>query len=368
MKKSYVIRTSLIVSVCNGKIIMDKSILNEKTGDTMIRLGIIGTGFIAHPNYEALRDSGEVQTVALCNRTVQKAQDFAAQYGLDVPVFSDYREMVDQVKPDAVLINTPHDLHEEQFIYCAERGIHVLIEKPLAIQSDAGRRMADCAEKNGIKAAICHTQRYNSVFIAARKFIDSHDLGKLISINDVMHLHYFWDGRPDWAMDPVRSGRGIVMNYGVHHLDRVSYMAGKRIQKIFAHIDQEKPGVAIDSGYHAMGIMEDGVSFAVLCAGYSGPFGNRMELIFEKGIVRCVLKSNGCDTFGLYFGDTQTGDFVPVDCPDENDGMYRRQFKEMVDLLQGRENSAIPLEYGIYTVQATEALMRSADTGEAVTL
>jgi predicted dehydrogenase len=61
------------------------------------KLAIIGTGIIAHDNYKAIVETGKAEIVALCNRTYSKGVDFAQKYGIECPVYSDYREMVDDI-------------------------------------------------------------------------------------------------------------------------------------------------------------------------------------------------------------------------------------------------------------------------------
>ncbi|HHW31397.1 MAG TPA: Gfo/Idh/MocA family oxidoreductase [Clostridiaceae bacterium] len=326
----------------------------------MKRLGIIGTGIIAHENYKGIEQTGKAEVVALCNRTYSKGVDFANKYGLKCPVYSDYRKMVDEVKPDIVLINTPHDLHEEMFIYCADRKIDIIIEKPLSDTAASSEAIVESANKNGIKAAVCHTQRFNTAFITAKKFIKNNNLGKLIAISDFITYNYFWEGRPEWFLEPARAGGGIVMNYGVHQFDRVHYMAEGKTVSLFAHIDWEKEGIAVDSSYQIMGIMDNGVTYTIACTGYTGPFANGMELRFTGGILRVYLCDTGIESYGVYYGDNNFKNFVKLPLVESENRPYYNEMKAIMDYMEGStEETPVSVEYAAQMVKLVEAAKMS---------
>lgn len=333
----------------------------------MKKIAIIGTGIIAHENYKAIVETGKAEIVALCNRTHSKGVDFALKYGLKCPVYSDYREMVDEVKPEVVLINTPHDTHEEMFVYCADRKIDIIIEKPLADNSISAQAIVRSAKINGIKAAVCHTQRYNAAFITAKEYMKNNDLGKLISVSDTITYNYFWEGRPGWFLDAARAGGGIIMNYGVHQFDRVHFMAEGMTKNLFAHIDWEKEGISVDSSYQIMGIMDNGVSYTLSCAGYTGPFSSRMELRFTKGILRAYLCNTGIESSGVYFGDNSAKEFKKIPLLKSENKLYYYQMKEILDYMDGTTNTPpISVEYAANMVKLVGMAQESHERGFSV--
>ena len=86
-----------------------------------MRFGLIGAGFIGPLNAAALLEYPGAEIAAVANRTVSKAQALCAGLGLECPVYSDWREMLRQEKPDAAVINLYNDLHKECFLECARR-------------------------------------------------------------------------------------------------------------------------------------------------------------------------------------------------------------------------------------------------------
>ncbi|MFC4312971.1 Gfo/Idh/MocA family protein [Steroidobacter flavus] len=119
----------------------------EKAQDA-VRLAIVGTGQISHRYLKQASVSSRVRFVATCARTMESAKARAVEYGID-RWFDDYEAMLDQSRPDAVVIATPTALHARQAIAAFERGVHVLCEKPMATTLEECREMVAAAEKSG---------------------------------------------------------------------------------------------------------------------------------------------------------------------------------------------------------------------------
>ena len=330
----------------------------------MIRVGIIGTGIIAHDNYMGLKKTGRCEIVAICNRTYDKAVSFAEKYGLKCPVFSDYRLLYEQTHPDAVLINTPHDMHHDIFTFFADRNVHVMVEKPLADSVESVQTMLDALKRNPVRAGVCHTQRYNAQVMTAKDYMMRHDLGKLVSYSDIGSYNYFWEGRPAWFLDPKHAGGGIVMNYGVHQLDKLHFLTGGHTDSILAHIETEKENVAVDSSYHIMGTTKEGTTYFLCYTGYCNPFCDTTEMRFTKGILRIVSSKDTLLEPGVFFGDNDHAfEKIPLICNEED--YVLRQMSALLDHIDGREPSGyVSVEYGAEMVKLVELAQQSARTGE----
>ena len=326
-----------------------------------MRFGVIGIGSIGWTNVPALMSFPEVEIVAVANRTEDKARQFCEKLGLACPVYGDWREMIAAQKPDAVLIQLYNDLHFECFLECARHGIHILVEKPLANRYEDCLRMIEAAKENGIRASVLQTQRYGSVLQTAKKYITEHakDLGELLCITDQQNCNYFHGMRPDWQLDPVRSGGGIVLNYGVHQLDRVHWLMGQKTVRFHAQYLTKKPGVNTISSYVMMGVSDRGIPYTTHSNGYSGPWINEITMTFANGVVRCLVMDNPPLEKGVYVGNTQTGclERIPSICidGDGNHEMYRREMGEALDFLTGKTEAApISLEWAAELVRLCE--------------
>jgi predicted dehydrogenase len=217
--------------------------------------------------------------------------------------------------------------------------------------------MIAAVKKSGVKASVLHTQRYGSTLQTAKAYIDAHakELGRLVSVNDRLSCHYFWDGRNPWHLDPARSGGGIVMNYGVHQLDRIHWLMGGKTTDFHTHYVAAKPGIDTFSSYTMMGINDSSVGYTATCNGYSGLFVNEIDLVFLNGFVRCVLNDNGQSVQGVYVGNTETPlTRIPDICENgpDNHEMYVREMEDAMEYLKGnRKDAPITLEWAAEMVR-----------------
>lgn len=325
-----------------------------------MRIGVIGTGQIAHENVSALIATGRTQIVALCNRTREKAERFANEYSLQVPVYTDYHEMLKETEMDAVLINTPHGQHAEQFIACCEQGLHIMVEKPLSTCSEDAQRMAEAAKKAGIRACVCHTQRYLAPMMTLRRLLQSEKgrkLGRLRHVSDTINLNYFHDQRPAWFFDAKQSGGGLLMTHGAHQVDRLHLVIGRSTDKVFAHIERSDAYPELDSGYQMMGYCGN-VTYLAQCAGYHVPQVSAMDLVFENGAVHFSWKENGVDHIGVSVGNEKQ-DYTVEPCDFRMEDTYLRQFSAMLDALEGRASDAPTLDEASNVIRTLEAMLLS---------
>lgn len=331
----------------------------------ILNIGVIGTGFIADHNVRALIRTGQARIAAVSSRTLAGAEAFVRKHSLSCPAFDDYRSMCGACRLDAVIIQSPHDLHREQFLFCAERGLDVIIEKPLATSYAGCCDMVRAAKEHGIRAAVCHSQRYGGALIAAREFLDTHETGSLLHAEDLIHTNYFWAGRAPWMLSRERGG-GVVLNYAVHQIDRVQYLVGERTRTVFGRIEARKPGIEVDSSYHMMGLT-DTASYSLICAGYANPNINRISLYFTKGVLLISLSDNDAGRFGVYWGDTEH-DLSPVtDRYAAAEDYYLRQMQPIAAFLRGQDSAqVITTEYAAHIIKAAEGLMESNATRQAV--
>ena len=108
-----------------------------------IKLGVIGAGsFASRRHIPTIVSSPDAQLVALCRRNEEMLRRMAEHFECN-NTFTDYQEMLNSVEMDAVLIATPHALHYENAKLALEKGLHVLIEKPLSVKADEAKEIAE---------------------------------------------------------------------------------------------------------------------------------------------------------------------------------------------------------------------------------
>jgi UDP-N-acetyl-2-amino-2-deoxyglucuronate dehydrogenase len=191
-----------------------------------LRVAVIGCGDISIVHFAAIAGTAGAELVAVCD-TDPMFRD-AASEAQGVPGFADHLDMFESVRPDVVHVCTPHSLHAAMAVDALERGIHVLVEKPLAHSRDEGARVIAAAEASSAKIAICFQNRYNAPVEAAHRILASGELGAVLGGSATVIWHrdadYYRD-RP-WRGRWATGGGGLLMNQAIHTLDLLQWLVG----------------------------------------------------------------------------------------------------------------------------------------------
>jgi len=139
----------------------------------------------------------------------------------------DYRDVLDRTRPDVAHICTPHDQHADIVIDCLERGVNVLVEKPLAHTVEEAERMIAAAGRHpDLKVGVVLQNRYNLAVQAARDLIKSHS-ARGGSATVLWHRDQsYYDAAP-WRGQRRRSGGGVLINQAIHTLDLLEWLLGE---------------------------------------------------------------------------------------------------------------------------------------------
>ena len=141
----------------------------------------------------------------------------------------DHRAFLDEVRPDVVHICTPHDQHVPIALAALERGVNVLLEKPVAhTVEEADRLVAAAKDHPDLKIGVCLQNRYNLTAQAARSFLSSGELGAVIGGSASVLWHRdeaYYAARP-WRGVRARSGGGVLINQAIHTLDLLQWLLG----------------------------------------------------------------------------------------------------------------------------------------------
>jgi predicted dehydrogenase len=212
-----------------------------------LRAAIVGTGGISRIHGWRLQDLGST-VVGVCGRDIAKARSVAdefRQFGDSdsrVGAFDDLQTMLDETEPDVVHICSPHGLHAAHAIEAINRGINVIIEKPMATAEADARALMAAAEAAGIDAAVCLTKRSYPMVAEMRARILAGVLGE---VNAVRGGFLSWDSNHDdwgWGFDATIAGTSYATaDLGVQWLDLAEYVTGRRIIEVDARFSTLRP-------------------------------------------------------------------------------------------------------------------------------
>lgn len=192
----------------------------------MSRAAVIGCGDVSSVHFGALATMTAVELVAVCDTDPGRRDAAVAEHG--VAGYADHLEMLETVRPDVVHVCTPHHLHASLAIDCLDRGISVIVEKPLAHTLEDGRRLVEAAERSAAKIAVCYQNRYNATSETMRRLLQGGELGQVRGASATVMWHrapeYYLD-RP-WRGTWAEGGGGLMMNQATHTVDLLQWLVG----------------------------------------------------------------------------------------------------------------------------------------------
>ncbi|MCX7919991.1 MAG: Gfo/Idh/MocA family oxidoreductase [bacterium] len=188
-----------------------------------IRVGIVGCGGISGLHFEGYKQNG-ARIIACADVNEAAARTRANQY--DCVPYTDYQEMLAKEQLDVISICTPPAFHKEIAIHALKKKIHVLCEKPLAMNVAEAKAMVVAAKKYQVllMTAFCH--RFQTPIVAMKKLIDSGKLGTVLMFRN-RFAGKFHNVDQVWFSNPKLAGGGVFMDTLVHSVDIFRYFFGE---------------------------------------------------------------------------------------------------------------------------------------------
>lgn len=202
-----------------------------------VRVGIVGTSWWTDAMYlPALSTHPNAEVCGIVGRNLDHAREFAMQWKIP-SVYSTLEEMLDKESLDAVLIVSSNKYHYPMSMMAIERGLHVLCEKPLAMNYTEAIRMAEAAERIGVKTMVPFTYRFMPTARYLKELIEQEYVGKPYHLNLRYYTGYARDGNYMWRFDLDESGSGVVGDLGTHWLYLADWFYGevKAISAVLGH-------------------------------------------------------------------------------------------------------------------------------------
>lgn len=189
-----------------------------------LRYALIGAGGIAGTHMSYLSKMDDVELVALADINEAGMAQHAEKFGIPES-FTDYREMLKKVKPDAVSVCTPNFLHAPCAIDALKAGAHALVEKPLAMNAREGQQMLNAAKKNKRKLVIGFQNRFSSNTRYLTSAIEAGQFGKILYARCQALRRR---GIPNWGVFGRKDlqGGGPMIDIGVHIIEVAHFVMG----------------------------------------------------------------------------------------------------------------------------------------------
>ena len=191
----------------------------------MVRLGVLGAGFIGKVHLEKFGKIEGVELAGLYDPLTDLAKKAAADFKVS-RLFKSDKELIESPDLDAIVVGVPNRLHADLAIRALEAGKHVLLEKPMAMNGREAASIEKAARKAGKKLMIDHQERYRW---ASRQVAAKAEAGELGRIYNAKAWCWRRSGIPGWGSwftTKAQSGGGPLIDIGVHSLDLALYLMG----------------------------------------------------------------------------------------------------------------------------------------------
>ncbi len=343
-----------------------------------MRYALIGCGRIA-TNHMKAAVNNRLEISAVCDVVPEHMEVLLAKHELqnDMSIlrYTDYRSMIQEVKPDLVSIATESGIHAEIALFCIDHGVHVIIEKPMAMSISDANEIIRCSEEKHVKVSACHQNRFNIAVQEMRHALEAGRFGRLS--HGSIHVRWnrnqgYYDQAPwrgTWAQDG-----GALMNQCIHGIDLLRWTFGGEIEEIYGqtrqqfhdYLEAEDVGMAVVKFKNGAIATVEGTTNV-----YPKNLEETLYIFGEKGTVKIGgTSTNNIDVWN--FADESEADTKNKGLQEETSNVYGNGhtslFADMIDAIQNDRKPYVDAYAGRDALELVLAIYKSQKEGHAVRL
>jgi len=341
-----------------------------------LRIGLIGAGLIGKKHVAYLDASPDCDLVAIADPSPD-AKSVAAEHG--AACYADFDAMLSSEDLDGVIIAAPNELHEATGIAAARRGLPMIVEKPIAADSEAATRLTAAAEQAGVPLLVGHHRRYNPRAQQARTLLREGALGRLVAVNMVWGVKkpepYF-----DAAWRKLPGGGPILINL-IHEVDLLRFIAGE-ITEVMALTSNAMRGFEVEDSASVALRFESGALATVLISDTAPSPWSWEQATGENHPTFPENEQNPSRFFGteaamefprlkIWRHEGAVDWHSPLNAEDltlPKVDVYTEQIAHFARVIRGEEAPIITADDASRSLAVTLAVVEAAGTGKAVRL
>jgi len=338
----------------------------------MLGIGIIGAGRICGAHALAANALAETRLAAVADVDRDRAEAATAKWG--GRPYGEVEALLADPEVDAVVIGLPHFLHLEVTLAALRAGKHVLLEKPMALDTAECDAMIAAEQESGRLLMVAHSQHYFAVNREVLRLLAAGAIGELVMATDTWYKP-FWEGqRPPWFLE-AKTGGGMWPMNGSHMIDRLLQFAGRPVAAVKARVGSPVFGLAAT---------DSGIAFLEFAG---GPAATIMHCGYRDGVTRFEAELTGTEGQLRFTGDRGPDNRLyrsrdgaweevpvpPLEVPTRSDvpagnAVFTAQLRDFaLAALEGRP-APISSAYGREVVAVLEACETSSRLGREVRL
>ena len=340
--------------------------------DRPVRFALVGCGRISANHFAALAEhAGRAELVAVCDTDPARLQAAVERTG--ARGFDSLDALLAGSDADIVALTTPSGLHPQQAIACAQAGRHVLSEKPMATQWDAGVAMVRACRDAGVKLFVVKQNRLNATLQLLKQAIDGKRFGRIHMVT----VNVFWTRPQSYYDDAPWRGRwdldgGAFMNQASHYVDMVDWLVGP-VDNVHAYTATQLRDIeAEDSGVMSLRLRAGGLaSINVSMLTYPRNLEGSITVLGERGTVRIGgvavnrIEHWEFDEHRPEDDTAKDASYAPTSVYGFGHPLY---YANVIDTLRGQAHAQVDGYEGLRSLEVIVAAYRSARDGQRVGL
>lgn len=322
-----------------------------------VKVGIIGCGNISYRHINDLMRIPEAEVLAISDIDESKMEKLKESFPVlrGVETFTDYLDMLESADLDAVEILTPHSLHFKQAMECLDKGLHVLIEKPMVCTIREAEELISKSERVKRQILVSYQRHYQPKYRWIKNLINSGGIGVIQYISAMQCQNWLNIARGTWRQNPRLSCGGQLYDSASHLFDFILWSTGLKPVEVSAFSDNLGMPVDINSSVSIK--FDNGAQANIGIIGNSPCFREDVAFFGSKGAIFFLDDELECQ---LFDEDVRV---EPVRLPSPSN-----PDRNFINVILGRERNESPPICGLKVVMLTEAIIESYRRGERVKL
>jgi len=334
-----------------------------------LKIAFSGTGHISRVHAQAAQSIDGVELAAVVNHRSESMASYAAQFGI-ARQYATVEDLLRAGDVDILVVSTPNYLHMPQAIAALDAGVHVMVEKPMALNRAEAERMLRASESSGAKLMVAHCWRFDEEVNWIKSQIDAGVLGTILRTKGY-GVHVNW-GPGGWFVEAQYAGGGALADMGIHAIDVARYFLGDpQPLSVYAKISTDYTDYDVDDS-GTIWINWEGGAASIVESGWWWPHADGPEActqlygthaFAQLFPTRLEIPDRAAET-------VQTVDpgYPPAreeQCPQI---MYDRQMGHFIDSIREGKTPNPGGAEGLVNMRIIDAALESSRTGEVIQL
>jgi predicted dehydrogenase len=319
-----------------------------------VRWGVLGVS--SHYQLRvstSLRESSQIELVGIASRDRSRADEAAKQLGF-ARGYGGYEDLLDDPSIEAVYIPLPNHLHLEWIKRAADKGKHILCEKPLGLDASEVQEAIAYTSSKGVLLMEAFMYRFHPQWLRAREIVRIGEIGTPTAV----HCNFFYNNQdPGNIRNQKKAGGGALMDIGCYAVSSARFLLDAEPRRVIGVIDQDD---RFETDRLTSGILDFGGVHSVFSVGTQTESAQAVEVFGTGGSVRVVLPFNAYPDVPMEL-EIRTGIGERIYASDPVD-QYQQQFEAFSDAIRSGESVPTPIEDALQNQKILDALFQSADS------